>query len=87
MGDSPFQAVEAHQDAQVRSDIEQDLKISRRKLDFIITRFRDAADAMRGIPYDRKAARTGFTEADIAGLCREITRLESVSGALINAGF
>jgi hypothetical protein len=86
MADSPFSG-DAHPDVQVRRDIENDLKISRRKLDFIITRLKDAADAMRGIPFSKKTAKTGFTEADIAGLCTEITRLESCAQALISAGF
>jgi hypothetical protein len=82
MGDSPFQDVDAHPDVLLRADIEADLRISRRKLDFVITRLVHAARDMRGV-----AGKKPFAEADIAGLNRIITRLESAAAELVAAGF
>jgi hypothetical protein len=82
MADSPFQDVEAHPDAQVRADIEQDLRVTRRRLDYLIARFRDAAEQMAGV-----TGRKAFTPSDIAGLHRIITRLEGCAAELTNAGF
>jgi hypothetical protein len=82
MADSPFTG-EAHPDVQVRAEIETDLRVSRRRLDYLLTRFKDAAEQMRSLPAGKKA----FTEADIAGLHRIVTRLESCAQELVTAGF
>jgi hypothetical protein len=82
MADSPFQDVEAHPDAGVRADIEQGVKIARRKLDHLIAGLRDIAGDMRTV-----AGKKSFAEADIAGLHRIISRLESATAELVAAGF
>jgi hypothetical protein len=86
MGDSPFTSTDTHTDVQVRLDVEQDLAISRRRLDHIISRLKENADIMTCSPQSAKSC-VGFTPNDIAGLRRIISRLEGATQQLVNAGY
>jgi hypothetical protein len=85
MGDSPFTDAVAHVDVEIRLDVEQDLAISRRRLEHIIARLKETTDIMGCLPGPQVCV--GFTPNDIAGLRRVISRLESATQELINAGY
>jgi hypothetical protein len=81
MGDSPFTG-DAHPTIDLRANIEEDLRHSRRKLDFVIARLRDTAADMRST-----TGKDAFIEADVAGLLRIVSRLESAAAELVAAGY
>jgi hypothetical protein len=86
MGDSPFTASETHPDIVLADDTEADIRISRRKLQFVVARLQDAAQIVRTNP-KLAGARKAFTPDDVAALCGVITHLESCAQQLITAGF
>src|SRR6516162_11176575 len=87
MGNSPFTASGTHPDGfALADDTDADIRITRRKLQFVIARLQDAAQIVRSNP-KLVGVRKAFTPDDVAALCGVITRLESCAQQLINAGF
>jgi hypothetical protein len=86
MGDSPFTDAVAHVDVEIRLDVEQDIAISRRRLDHIVNRLEETVDIMGCLPGPQMIC-VGFTPESVARLRRIITRLKSAAAELVAAGF
>jgi hypothetical protein len=78
VGDSPFQDPGVHSDQQLGDDTEADLRISRRKLEAVIARLKDAATVVRENPGMARKF-TVFGPDGAAFLGRVTTRLEAIA--------
>jgi hypothetical protein len=85
MGDSPFTDPTVPAEVTLGEDTETDIRISRRKLDVVIVRLKDAANTIRDNPAMASRCKLFGTDG-LAFVNRVTTRLEAVAYELTAAG-